>query len=283
MRILKCLMLIAPVLTIAACSDTSGPAGGSPLTVSFATLQASGSTAGDHAPSDAPDTHTLDITSAQIVLDHIELAPTGLACPDSDDNDANDDHGHDGARVGPADHGRDHNDECEELAADPVLVDLPVGQSVVTTFNVTVPAGTYTKLEARLSAAQANTAGGAAFLAAHPDLAGVSVRVTGTFDGTPFTYTSRPHSHLEFEFEPPVVVGSSGVNVTVHVNLDRWFRDRNGALVDPATANAGGPNADLVAQNIRHSFRAFRDDHHRGDDGRGDADDAGNDHDGGDN
>jgi hypothetical protein len=67
------------------------------------------------------------------------------------------------------------------------------------------------------------------------------------------------------------------------VSLDRWFRDQNGKLVNPATANAGGPNADLVAQNIRHSFRAFRDDHHRGDDGNGDGDGSNNDHDGGDN
>ena len=283
MRTLKGLMLVVPVLTIAACSEASGPAGGSPLTVSFATVQGSGSTAGDRGPSDTPPAaHTLAITSAEVVLDHIELAPTSTACPDTD-TDANDDHGNDANRVGAADHGTEHNDACAELAAGPQLVDLPVGQSVVTMFNVTVLAGTYTELEARLSAANGSTAAGGAFLTAHPDLAGVSVRVAGTFDGTPFTYTGRPHSHLEFEFEPPVVVGSTGVNVTVHVSLDRWFRDQNGELVNPATANAGGPNADLVAQNIRHSFRAFRDDHHRGDDGRGDGDGSGNDHDGGDN
>lgn len=284
MRILKGLMLVAPVLTIAACSDSSGPAAGSPLTVSFATLQASGSAAGDRSPSHSAAPHTLDITSAAVVLDHVELAPASIVCPAGDDNDANDDHGTDGNRtVGAADQGRDHHDACEDLAAGPVLVQLPVGQSVVTTFNVTVPAGTYTRLEARLAAAQTNTAAGGAFLTAHPDLAGVSVRVEGAFDGTPFTYTGRPHSHLEFEFEPPVVVGSTGVNVTVHVSLDRWFRDQNGGLVNPATANDGGPNADLVARNIRHSFRAFRDDHRRGDDGQGDGDGSGNDHDGGDN
>src|SRR5579872_120125 len=54
------------------------------------------------------------------------------------------------------------------------------------------------------------------------------------------------------------------------------------ALVNPATANDGGPNADLVAENIRPSFRAFRDDQHRGDDGLGDGDGSANDHDGGD-
>ncbi|HKV49856.1 MAG TPA: hypothetical protein VJO52_01540 [Gemmatimonadaceae bacterium] len=68
-----------------------------------------------------------------------------------------------------------------------------------------------------------------------------------------------------------------------HVSLDRRFEVQNGEPVNPATANAGRPNADLVAQNIRHSFPAFRDDHHHGDDGQGDGDGSANDHDGGDN
>jgi len=280
MRIVKCLMLVVPVLTLAACSDASGPSAGATVSLSFATIQTTGTTAGDRGPSTTPSAHTLVVSTAQIVLDHIELASASATCPDTNDNDVGDPDGN-RARVSAADHRRD--DACEDVAQGPVVVDLPVGQSVVTMFDVPVPAGTYRFLEAHLQAAHANTATGAAFIAAHPDLAGASVRVTGTFDGTPFTYTGRPHSHLEFRFDPPVVVGSTGVNVTVHVSLDRWFQRPTGELVNPATANAGEPNADLVAQNIRRSFRAFRDDQHRGDDGMGDADGSGNDHDGGDN
>lgn len=281
MRTLNRLMLVVPVLTLAACSDAAGPAGGATVSLSFATLQAAGTAAGDRGPSTAPASHTLVLSSAQIVLDHIELAPASATCPDADDNDVASPDGN-RSRVSAADDGGDHDDECEEIAKGPVLVDLPVGQSVVTMFDVPVPAGTYTSLEAHLQSAQVNTAVGAAFIAAHPDLAGASVRVTGTFDGTPFTYTGRPHSHLEFGFDPPVVVGTTGVNVTVHVSLDRWFEASTGELVNPATANAGGPNADLVAENIRRSFRAFRDDNRRGDDGVGDGDGSGNDHSGGD-
>lgn len=274
------LMLVVPVLTLAACSDSSGPAAGARVSLSFATLQSTSTTAGDRGTSTGSPAHTLVISSAQIVLDHIELAPATATCADTGDDvgDANGNR----AGVSAADDGRDQEDGCEDIAQGPVLVDLPVGQSVITTFDVPVPAGTYTSLEARLEAASANTAPGAAFLAAHPDFVGASVRVTGTFDGTPFTYTGRPHSHLEFGFDPPVVVTNTGVNVTVHVSLDRWFQDPAGALLNPATANLGGPNADLVAQNIRRSFRAFRDDERRGDDGLGDGDGSGNDHDGGD-
>ena len=49
-----------------------------------------------------------------------------------------------------------------------------------------------------------------------------------------------------------------------------------------STANDGRPNADLVAENIRRSSRAFRDDDHRGAGGLGDGDGSANDHDGGD-
>lgn len=282
MRTIHCLVLLVAVLTLAACSDASGPAATAAVSLSFATLQATGTATGDRGTATSPSSHTLVLSSAEIVLDHIELAPASVTCPDADDNGVGEPDGS-RARVSAADDGRDHNDACEDIAEGPVIVDLPVGQSVVTMFDVPVPAGTYTSLEAHLQAARAKTAAGAAFIAAHPDLAGVSVRVTGTFDGTPFTYTGRPHSHLEFEFDPPVVVGSTGVNVTVHVSLDRWFQGPGGELVNPATANAGGPNADVVAQNIRRSFRAFRDDHHLGDDGMGDGDGTGNDHDGGDN
>jgi hypothetical protein len=42
-------------------------------------------------------------------------------------------------------------------------------------------------------------------------------------------------------------------------------------LIDPATANSGGANAELVSSNIARSFVAFRDDDRDGrdDDGEG--------------
>jgi hypothetical protein len=67
------------------------------------------------------------------------------------------------------------------------------------------------------------------------------------------------------EFSHPLAVGDAGTNVTVHVDLTQWFRDGSGNLADPATANAGGANVSLVANNIRQSFRAFRDDRRDGD------------------
>ena len=75
---------------------------------------------------------------------------------------------------------------------------------------------------------------------------------------------------MERTFSPPLSVSSLPVNLTVHVDLANWFRTRSGAVIDPRTANAPGLNAAIVADNIRRSFRAFRDDDHNGRDDDGD-------------
>lgn len=126
MRTIHCLILLVPVLTLAACSDASSPAGAAAVSLSFATLQATGTTTGDRGTSTSPSSHTLVLSSAEIVLDHIELAPASVTCPDADDNDAGDPDGN-RARVSVADDGRDDNDACEDIAQGPVIVDLPVG------------------------------------------------------------------------------------------------------------------------------------------------------------
>ena len=98
------------------------------------------------------------------------------------------------------------------------------------------------------------------------------MRVKGTYNGTAFTWTGAPEAQLEHTFSPALVIDAAGnltTNVTVSVDLTSWFRNSSGALIDPASANAGGPNAGVVSDNIRRSFRAFRDDDHDGQDDRG--------------
>jgi hypothetical protein len=146
-----------------------------------------------------------------------------------------------------------------------------VDDAVVSKLTVKIPEGSYSSLEAKIRAVRADNdrgRGSSEFLTANPDLAGVSVRVTGTFNGTPFTYTGVPRIKLEREFDPALDVSAEPVNLTVHVDVSNWFR-KQGALIDPSTANAGGPNAETVANNIKRSFRAFRD---RDRDGREDDD-----------
>lgn len=248
---------------VTACSDSNGPGTGSGANVSIAvaTLTAAGAGRTATAPSTMSldreitspgGAHTLVITGAEVSLSRLELATADSAgCADDD-------------------HPENGDDRCHQLEAGPMLVDLPTDNSVVSLLTLQLPAGTYHALEAKIRPVRSDDNGGPAFLAAHPEFANASVRVTGTFDGTPFTYTGSPNASLELSFNPPITVGSSATTVTVHVSIDRWFADRNGNLIDPATANAGGANEQLVSDNVRRSFHAFEDNEHRGDDGHGD-------------
>jgi hypothetical protein len=249
---------------VSACSDANGPGNGdgTNLSVAVATLTAgaAGRIAGSGTPTvllerhvtNSAGTHTLVITSAEVSLSRLELATVDSAGCADDDHPEHDD------------------DRCRELATAPMLVDLPTDNSVVSVITLQLPAGTYQALEAKIRPVRAEDNGGSAFLAAHPEFANASVRVVGTFDGTPFTYTGAPNASLELSFNPPLTVGSSATTVTVHVSIDRWFSDGSGNLVDPATANAGGANEQLVSDNVRRSFHAFEDNEHHGDDGHGD-------------
>jgi hypothetical protein len=249
---------------ISACSDSSGPgnANAPNLSIAFATL--SSSSAGRVASS-APSavslerhvtspggTHTLVITIAQVLLRRLELSTVEAAGCAEDDHPENDD------------------DRCHEVETGPMLVDLPTDNSVVAVASIQLPAGSYRALEAKIRPVRSNDDGAAAFLAAHPEFENASVRVVGTFDGTPFTYTGSPNVSLELTFDPPLTVSTGSTTATVHVSIDGWFTDRDGNLIDPATANDGGANAQLVASNVRRSFHAFEDNEHHGDDGHGD-------------
>jgi hypothetical protein len=255
---------LGAVAILGACSDSSGPSNGgnSNLSIAVATLSstAAGRLAGAHgiAPSfdrhvtGVDSAHSLVITRVAITLSRLHLATVDSAGCAADDHPEGDD------------------DRCRELKTGPLLVELPVDNSVISVLTLQLPAGTYRALEAKIGTVQTSDSGGAAFIAANPQFANASVRVEGTFDGTPFVYSGTPNASLELGFNPPITVGSTATTLTVHVSIDRWFTNGSGNLVNPATANVGGANESLVSDNVRRSFHAFEDNEHHGDDGHGD-------------
>lgn len=98
----------------------------------------------------------------------------------------------------------------------------------------------------------------------------------GTFNGTDFTFVSDLDVEKELRFDPPVVVqAGTPASLTIQLDLNGWFRDGAGNLVDPATAAKGAVNEGLVRDNIVNSVNGFQDndedgtdDHHEGGDGR---------------
>jgi hypothetical protein len=246
MRRIELAVITTCALAVAACSDGgngTGPDGRSQVSLSVAT-----------APAGAPGLsldetitigeNTLVLTSAQLVLREIEFERAESSTDCADDVPGGD-------------------DDCEELEVGPVLVDLPLGTGIARELTVAVDTGHYDELEFEIHKPEDDgDAADAAFLAAHPDFAGVSIRVMGTFNGTPFTYETDLDVEQEHDLAPALVVAESGtVNVTLLVDIATWFLDEAGTgLVDPATANKGGANEGIVKENITQSVEAFEDD-----------------------
>lgn len=244
---------------VACAADSTGPnaSAAGAISLSFASVGASstssstslsgGTLSGALAGSSGVD--ALVITRVQLVLAELELQRAGGTCTSGDADSS--------------------SDSCAELELPPTMIELPVNGNVVSAVSVPVPPGSYSAFEAKITLADTGRRGGAALIAAHPELRAASVRVEGTFNGKPFTYTGATRAQIESRFDPPLVADGSGINVTVRVNLTGWFRTSSGALIDPATANAGGPNAELVSTNIARSFVAFCDDDRDGRDDSG--------------
>lgn len=260
---------VAATATLGACSaDTTAPglAGPRTVSVSFTTAASAGSSASLIGLASATAaTDSIKITKAQLVVSRMELQKAGSNTCTSTEAAGDDEHDNDGK-----------DNDCAELELAPMIVDLPVDSSVTNKLTVSIPSGTYSSLEAKIGPVTGKRGKGSTdFLNAHPDFANVSVRVEGTYKGKAFTYVGSPRIEFEKSFNPPIVVDSGAVNVTMNVDLRSWFKDRSGAFIDPSTANTNGANAALVADNIRRSFRAFRDDDH---DGRDDHDQHGGGH-----
>jgi len=207
----------------------------------------------------------LVLQKVQLVFGKLELDRRGTADCVGDVENEDDNRGDDNTA--------DVNHECEELELDPLLVDVPVDDALHPVINVPLPEGTFAALEAMLEPARDRFT---AFNAANPNLVGKSVRVEGTFKGTPFVFSTPVRAKLEMEFDPPLVIDATTKNATVAIDIRKWFLTSSGAAIDPTTATPGSANLLQIENNIRRSFHAFEDDdedgedHHEGHNGNDD-------------
>ena len=226
---------------LAACDASSPGVGGQ---VSFNVSTSGGLTVG--APFD-PDTLT-DASGNVLVLTKVELVLRDIEFERENHDNC------DSVSTG-------NDDDCEEFEAGPVLIDLPLRGGASHEFTVAVDAGTFDEIELQIHKPEDDgDSRDLAFIAAHPDLENVSIRVTGTFNGTAFTFTSDLNVDQEFHLNPPLVVSAqTDVAVTLQVDLSGWFLS-GAVLIDPSLALQGGTFEGLVENNIEASFDAFNDD-----------------------
>src|SRR3989475_5939569 len=171
---------LAPVaLTLTAC-DATAPKTSQPVSLSVTTKGASGVAVPAGSGMSAAiqigsGANSLSITQAQVVLARIELSTAGSCAATGED------------------------DDCAELRLGPTVVDLPVDATTqVMLEDVAIPAGTYSGIQAKLDAVQPDDdePGASAFLAAHPDFQGISVKVTGVFTDASSTTQDRKSTRL---------------------------------------------------------------------------------------
>src|SRR5262245_15435271 len=250
---------VGVALVLTACSDAgSAPAGEAQVSLNLATRPAAA--AAGAAALSAPETYTdaagntLEIDRVQLVLREVELENETheSACETASSSDG----------------------ECAEIELGPFLADLPLGVGgAARTVTATVPAGTYDEVKFKIREPDDDTDADAAFVAAHPDFAHVSVKVEGSFNGTAFTFVSDLEAELQLELNPPLVVDGSGTTeLTLFADLGTWFRDAGGNLLDPSSVNG-----QTVADNIAQGFNAFEDENHDGSDDHGGDDNGGSD------
>jgi hypothetical protein len=232
---------------LAACSEGTGPGAARTVSLTFTTGAAGSPLLSRMGVADdtiVSGNDVLVITRAQIVLREIELKR------ENDDQ---------------CDVGEGDDDRCEEFETGPMVVDLPLNGAAETVITIEADTGTYDEIDFEVHKAEGSE--DADLIAQHPELDGLSIRVEGSWNGTPFVFESDLNVEQENELVPPLVITeTTGTNVTLRVDLSSWFRNGSGALVDPASGNQGGPNESVIKENIKTSFHSFEDEDRDGDD-----------------
>ncbi len=229
-----------------ACSDSTSPnADTATATLSFsvpqAQAQAQASIGGPQGVLEQNDgQNTLTLTSVQMVIREIELHREFSVCDDSFLGD---------------------NDECEEFETGPFLAELPLDGTMATSFSVVVPDGTYDQVDFTIHK-PSDDVRDVDFLLANPDFDGVSIRVEGSFNGEAFVFLQDLNEEQEIALLPPVTVDAttSAINVTLEIDVETWFVNGDGFLINPVSANVGNDLEGLVEENIKNSIDAFKDD-----------------------
>lgn len=240
-RISSALLL---VVLAGACTDATTSSANHPLTVSV-TTRAQGALADVTI---GVGTSSLMITKAQLVARRIELAPAGAtACANTTET------GEDGSSSA---------DGCADVETGPSLIDIPLDASTTTSISAAVPAGTYRALDMRIGPITSGNRNATAFLAAHPELKNVSVRIEGTYNAQAFVFAAPVDASIESVFSAPVTVDANSPNVTIAIDIASWFSNGAGGTLDPSSS----ANVARISANIARSFHAFEDDNHDGQD-----------------
>lgn len=278
-------LLVVAALVFSACRDNTGPTPRGAVGLGFQVARSSnasvmaasvanadGTPTSGEAPVVTPSangllitrgTDEILITRAQVVVKDVKLETAAASCVDDDDDEFDD-----VALFDRRDRDSDDDDEdCPSIHTGPFLVNVPVNGSDGARVVVPVGEGTYSAVRLTLHKVTSNDSADRAFRQANPDFRDISVRLEGTYNGTPFIFVSDINRKIDVPLPEPLDVSEVGGDVTVTLDFGNWFVRPSGGLYSPALANTPGSVRNVVQSNIAGTFRAFCD---RNRDGRED-------------
>lgn len=179
--------------------------------------------------------NVLNLTEARMAVDQIEFGRTSGVCVDSTASD--------------------DGDACNEALTNPDAFSLPVDQGEIQLTNpVGVEAGNYDRLEIDLHPATQQDVN---LLTEQGFQLGASVRIAGSFNGSPLNVQFGPEASLQLPLGDvfPLEEGEPGA-MTLRVDVESWFRDAEGNLIDPRDAAEDPELTESVEQNIIESLSA---------------------------
>jgi hypothetical protein len=267
------LVLCAGVSLLAACSEGTGPNASGEVGLGFQLATSQSSASAPSAPGTATSagvaqvsttpaglritsgTDAIVITRAQVVVRDVKLKSAAATCLDDDDDDDKSSSSRSGMRSSDD----DDDDDCPSIRVGPYLVNVPVSGADGGRVAVMVPEGTYSSVRLKVHKVSSSDSADLAFRQANPDFRNISIRLEGTYNTQPFTFVSDVNATLEVPLTAPVVIGKGGDNVTVTIDMKEWFTKPTGGLYSPGAANTSGFVQAKIQNNIRNTFRAFRD------------------------
>jgi len=273
MHVRQISLAITATLALAACSQGGNGPGptGQKIAFSVATKAVGAAPAPAFAIAATPETlavgnDTIVFDTVQVLLRKVNLERSGATEDCENEQEGGNSGSGNVAPMMPTNGDDGHEDDCEEVAAGPIILPLPLSEGATHVFSVQVDTGTFSSVHFKIHPPTDDPAD-QALVAQHPEFVAISVRALGQFNGTAFSYTSDLTADQHMQFPSPIsVTDATPVDLTIMVDLATWFKDQGGNLVDPASAAKGQPNEGLVTDNIKNSFHAFKDGDHDGED-----------------
>lgn len=86
-----------------------------------------------------------------------------------------------------------------------------------------------------------------------------SVVAKGTYNGVRFVYKSDKSAKQKLNFPNALIVTETKSNITLQIKPYIWFIDSNNQYMDPNDENNKGEIDNNIKENIKASFKAFKD------------------------